>query len=277
MLEFTKKGGSFKLKVAKIEETKVLLQDCQSNDELTVSRNQLKHFGPIETGMVLNAFCHADYNDSDRIFLYPDRTCSEPVLKVVDDAVKMNVIQSIPDFSIETMEKIALAITRGGDAEDLASAAGVSMWRPESSTLEYKSGYNPDAISEAIVAFFNSDEAGTIYLGVSDSLETVGLEANGMTEDQMRRGIINHLRQTTSGSGAMVFNRIKIKFDTVQGHLIAKIEVPSHQGMEVAYFKNSLVVRIDCTSHHLSPEEHTQWLLQRVKATYIQTNIPLAV
>lgn len=277
MLEFSKRGGSFKLKVAKINERTVLLQDCQSNDELTVSRNQLKHFGPIETGMVLNAYCHADYNDSDRIFLYPDRTCSEPVLKVVDDAVKMNVIQSIPDFSIDTMEKIALAITRGGDAEDLAAAAGVSMWRPESSTLEYKSGYNLDAISEAIVAFFNSDEAGTIYLGVSDSLETVGLEATGMTEDQIRRNVINHLRQTTSGSGAMVFNRIKITFDTVQGHMIAKIEVPIHQGMEVAYFKNSLVVRIDCTSHHLSPEEHTQWLLQRVKATYIQTNKPLAV
>ena len=274
MLKLTKRGGSFKLKVAKIEETKVLLQDCQSNDELTVSRNQLKHFGTIETGMVLNAFCHADYNDSDRIFLYPDRTCSEPVLKVVDDAVKMNVIQSIPDFSIETMEKIALAITRGGDAEDLASAAGVSMWRPESSTLEYKSGYNPDAISEAIVAFFNS-AGGSIYVGVSDSLETVGLEANGMTEDQMRRGIINHLRQTTSG--VMVVNRINITFDTVQGHMIAKIEVPSHQGMEVAYYKNSLVVRIDCTSNHLSPEEHTQWLLQRVKLTYIHTNKPLAI
>ena len=199
MLEFSKRGGSFKLKVAKINERTVLLQDCQSNDELTVSRNQLKHFGPIETGMVLNAYCHADYNDSDRIFLYPDRTCSEPVLKVVDDAVKMNVIQSIPDFSIDTMEKIALAITRGGDAEGLAAAAGVSMWRPESSTLEYKSGYNLDAISEAIVAFFNSDEAGTIYLGVSDSLETVGLEATGMTEDQIRRNVINHLRQTTSG------------------------------------------------------------------------------
>ena len=274
MIHFTKKGGSFKLKVAQIDEATVLLQDCQSNEELTVSRNQLKHFGPIETGMVLNAYCHADYNDSDRIFLYPDRTCSEPVLKVVDDAVKMNIIQSIADFSQETLEKIALVISRGGNAEELAAAAGVSTWRPESSTLEYKSGYNPDAISEAIVAFFNS-AGGSIYVGVSDSLETVGLEANGMTEDQMRRGIINHLRQTTSG--AMVFNRLKITFDTVQGHMIAKIEVPSHQGMEVAYYKNSLVVRIDCTSNHLSPEEHTQWLLQRVKLTYIHTNKPLAI
>lgn len=274
MLEFTKKGGSFKLKVAKIEETKVLLQDCQSNDELTVSRNQLKHFGPIETGMILNAYCHADYNDSDRIFLYPDRTCSEQVRKVVDDGAKMNIIQSIGDFSQETLEKIALVISRGGDAEELAAAAGVSMWRPESGSIEYKFSYNIDAISEAIVAFFNS-EGGSVYVGVSDSLETVGLEANGLTQDQMKRGVLNHLRQTTSG--AMVFNRIKIKFDTVQGHLIAKIEVPSHQGMEVAYYRNDLVVRIDCTSHHLSPEEHTQWLLQRVKTTYIETNKPLAV
>ena len=274
MLEFSKRGGSFKLKVAKINERAGLLQDCQSNNELTVSKFQLRYFGPIETGMVLNAYCHADYNDSDRIFLYPDRTCSEPVLKVVDDAVKMNIIQSIADLSQETLEKIALVISRGGNAEELAAAAGVSTWRPESSTLEYKSGYNPDAISEAIVAFFNS-AGGSIYVGVSDSLETVGLEANGMTEDQMRRGIINHLRQTTSW--AMVFNRIKITFDTIQGHMIAKIEVPSHQGMEVAYYKNSLVIRIDCTSHHLSPEEHTQWLLQRVKSTYIQTNKPLAI
>ena len=274
MLEFTKKGGSFKRKVAQIDEATVLLQDCQSNEELTVSRNQLKHFGPIETGMVLNAYCHADYNDSERIFLYPDRTCSEQVRKDVDDGAKMNIIQSITDFSQETLEKIALVISRGGNAEELAAAAGVSTWRPESSTLEYKSGYNPDAISEAIVAFFNS-AGGSIYVGVSDSLETVGLEANGMTEDQMRRGIINHLRQTTSG--AMVVNRIKITFDTVQGHMIAKIEVPSHQGMEVAYYKNSLVVRIDCTSNHLSPEEHTQWLLQRVKSTYIHTNKPLAI
>lgn len=274
MIHFTKKGGSFKLKVAQIDEATVLLQDCQSNEELTVSRNQLKHFGPIETGMVLNAYCHADYNDSERIFLYPDRTCSEQVRKDVDDGAKMNIIQSIADFSQETLEKIALVISRGGNAEELAAAAGVSTWRPESSTLEYKSGYNLDAISEAIVAFFNS-AGGSIYVGVSDSLETVGLEANGMTEDQMRRGIINHLRQSTSG--VMVVNRINITFDTVQGHMIAKIEVPSHQGMEVAYYKNSLVVRIDCTSNHLSPEEHTQWLLQRVKSTYIHTNKPLAI
>ena len=274
MMNVSKKGDSFKLRVVKIKEDEVLLQDCKSNDELTVSKNQLRHFGSIEVGMVLNTFIHADYNGSDKVYIYPDRNSSQPVKSVIEDNVKMNVLERLSEFDQASLEKMAAVISKGYTPEELAAAAGVTLWRPESSTLEYKTGCNFEEISQTIVAFFNSD-GGTLYLGISDLLEVIGLEANGLTTDQMRRGIINNLRQTTSGT--MIFNRIQIVFDLVQGHLIAKITVPSHQGMEVAYHKHSLVVRIDCTSHHLSSEEHTQWIIQRYKNTCIQTNNSLAV
>lgn len=275
-MNFSKKGDYFKLRVVKIQEDEILFQDCKSNDELTVSKNQLRHFGSIEVGMVLNTFIHADYNGSDKIYIYPDRnSSSQPVKAVIEDNVKMNVLERLSEYDLASLEKVAAVISKGYTTpEELADAAGVTLWRPESSTLEYKTGCNFEEISQTIVAFFNSD-GGTLYLGISDSLEVIGLEANGLTTDQMRRGIINNLRQTTSGT--MIFNRIQIVFDHVQDHLIAKITVPSHQGMEVAYHKHSLVVRIDCTSHHLSSEEHTQWIIHRYKNTCMQTNNSLAV
>ena len=275
MMNVSKKGDSFKLRVVKIKEDEVLLQDCKSNDELTVSKNQLRHFGSIEVGMVLNTFIHADYNGSDKVYIYPDRNSSQPVKADIEDNVKMNVLEGLSEFDLASLEKVATVISKGYKTpEELAAAAGVTLWRPESSTLEYKTGCNFEEISQTIVAFFNSD-GGTLYLGISDLLEVIGLEANGLTTDQMRRGIINNLRQTTSGT--MIFNRIQIVFDHVQGHLIAKITVPSHQGMEVAYHKHSLVVRFDCTTHRLEGEEHTQWIIQRYKNTYMQTNNSLAV
>lgn len=275
MISFTKKGQSLEFQIGKIEGSKVILRETSTAEELVVSMYQLKHFGHLESGMIIHAYCHADYSGEDRFYIYPDRNYSEPVDKIIDENVRLNVLEKILEFDQPTLEKIASVISKGNiNPEELSAAAGVSTWRPESSTLEYKSGYNPDAISEAIVALFNSF-GGDIFVGVSDSLKAVGLEANGLTEDQMRRGIINHLRQTTSGT--MLFDRIQIRFETVQGHMIAHIIVPEHQDGEIAYYRNSLVVRVDNTSHHLSGENHTQWILQRFKSTYIQTNKPLAV
>lgn len=273
-MNITKRGESHDFKVVKIEGSKVSLREVSSMEELVVSMYQLKHFGHLTPGMVIHAFCHADYAGEDRIIIYPDRNYSQPVEKIIEENVRLQVLENLPEFDIETLERIAKVICTGGNPEELASAAGVTVWRNESLTLEYKEGLNLDAITEAICSFFNS-KGGIIVAGVSDSLETVGLEGNGLKEDDMRRRIINHVRQQTSG--ALLLDKIKIRFGSVQHHTICLIEVPEHQGNEVAYYRNQLVVRFDCTTHRLEGEEHTQWIIQRYKNTCMQTNNSLAV
>lgn len=274
MINFSKKGQSFEFKIGNVEGSKVLLRETSSNEELYVSMYQIKHFGHLEPGMIIHAYCHADYSGEDKFYIYPDRNFSEPVQKIVDDNVKLNVLSSLPEFDPATLERIAKVICKGGNAEDLASAAGVTIWRTESLSLEYKEGLNLDAITEAICSFFNS-KGGMIVVGVSDSLKTVGLENNGLTEDDMRHRLINHVRQNTSGT--LLIDKIKIQFGSIQDHTICIIEVPEHQGNQVAYFRNHLVVRFDCTTHRLEGEDHTRWILERYLTNLEKPNIRPAI
>lgn len=263
MKTINKKGGSFELKVAKIEGQNVTLLDCNSDEEIIVSKSQLKYFQKVEVNSTIFAYVHADYNGSDRLFIYPDRNITKSIKEVVDENIRKNILEEMEHFSGEQLEKIADLIRKGYDISNLAEAARVKFWRPESQTIEYKQSFTLEEISETVVSFFNC-EGGTIVLGVSDNCETIGLESNGLSEDYMRRCIINHLRQTTTG--CLLFNRIRISFGVIQHHLVGLIEIPAHQGMETAYFRNKLVVRKDCTTHHLYGMDHSLWLISRLAA-----------
>lgn len=96
----------------------------------------------------------------------------------------------------------------------------------ESSRIEYKQTVT-DSLEKEVVAFLNTHEGGTIYLGINDKGETVGIQNADQTQLALKDRLKNNIRPSCFGLFEIVLERAGAKD-------ILKINIAS--GSEKPYY-----------------------------------------
>ncbi len=96
----------------------------------------------------------------------------------------------------------------------------------ESSRIEYKQTVT-DTLEKEVVAFLNTHEGGTLYLGINDKGETVGIQNADQTQLALKDRLKNNIRPSCFGLFEIVLER-------ADGKDILKINIAS--GSEKPYY-----------------------------------------
>ena len=272
---FTKKGAYFKPRVLQINQgtEMVILDFGECKVEKTLKELEEKGFHDLKEGMILHAWCHEDYYDANHLIIYPYKERAKKDIKdgqeIVEYEQRKNVILKLLTTYVDekTLEMYRTLASTGDpfSFQTLCGLAAVDKWAPEGFITEYKVDVdNKNPLSECICAFANSGKGGRIICGVSPDLKTVGIEHDieptEVDTDSIRTAILNHAKQTVSGTVAAKLN---IEFYIVDSHLICCITLPAIQkGM--FYFKDALIVRSQGCCSTLRGQEHTAWVCEHL-------------
>ena len=121
----------------------------------------------------------------------------------------------------------------------------------ESQTVEFKSSFEKEVI-ESVVAFANA-KGGFIFVGISDSIEILGLEINSETI----QSYINQIKQNTQPSIIVDIDEYQIENKTI---LI--IDVKEYPLKPISY-KNRYYKRVKNSNHIMSLDEISNEHLDR--------------
>jgi hypothetical protein len=84
-------------------------------------------------------------------------------------------------------------------------------------------------VLKTFAAFLNSYDGGTLFIGVDDNKQAIGIDVDGFpNEDKMELFLISKIKSSLGGAGVMV--NIKIRFEDFQNKRILVAEVDPHDG-----------------------------------------------
>ena len=148
----------------------------------------------------------------------------------------------------------------------------------ENERVEFKESYNfnnflnlpdpnfPNKVMEEIASFLNSKYGGSIFLGVKDNGEILGLESNILAlsgkqnKDALELAITNKIK---SSFGGISIDLINLEFYEIEKKTICEIKVTSHD--EPVFFNNNFHVRNGTQSANISNKEFFELMLKRRK------------
>ena len=82
-------------------------------------------------------------------------------------------------------------------------------------------------VLKTFAAFLNSYDGGTLFIGVDDNKQAIGIDVDGFpNEDKMELFLISKIKSSLGGAGVMV--NIKIRFEGFQNKRILVAEVDPH-------------------------------------------------
>ncbi len=126
----------------------------------------------------------------------------------------------------------------------------------ESQTVEFKSSFEKEVI-ESVVAFANA-KGGFIFVGISDSIEILGLEINSETI----QSYINQIKQNTQPSIIVDIDEYQIENKTI---LI--IDVKEYPLKPISY-KNRYYKRVKNSNHIMSLDEISNEHLKTINSSW---------
>jgi hypothetical protein len=116
----------------------------------------------------------------------------------------------------------------------------------ESQKLEFKERFPEQARDLAeVIASFGTSNAGTVYLGVDDHAEVVGVEGiSGLQDTQGKDAYNKRIQGTTQSIDPPI--RVSVSFVDRKGKIVARIDVP--KGPEPVYYVGGIPYLRDITS-----------------------------
>ena len=114
---------------------------------------------------------------------------------------------------------------------------------------------------EADVAAFANADGGTIYWGISDTGNIVGIEwliEKYSNQDKLSSMLRNRLKQNLN---SLLFAKVDFSYIKTGGHIILKITVPA--SAQVVLFKDQLHIRSGNTNQRLYGDQFLSFVLQK--------------
>lgn len=170
-----------------------------------------------------------------------------------------------------------MRLTHGEVIEASADSWEVQIARGEGMQIEFKSTLRQNlhtgakdpkmehAVLKTLAAFLNSREGGTLFIGVNDDGEVLGLEADGFANEDKLALHLDNLIKTRLGPA--VFARLKIEFGAIDGHRF--LAVACRPSDTPVFLKNGnneeFYIRTGASSPSLPASHAHEYIQQRFK------------
>jgi hypothetical protein len=185
-------------------------------------------------------------NDVGTIIIPKEVTGEEHVIR---QHIVFNAIATLASWLAALVVVVVFLAVEDWRHRPQATSLEDALKNGESQSIEFKRGLADEHLARAIVAFANTN-SGTIFLGVDDKCEVVGVDCDSPTNKDRE---LKRIREITTQSIKPVIS-VSVDFFLYNGKTVLRIFVP--RGEQPLYFLNhEIYVREQTASMKATPEQ----------------------